>query len=170
MTTDDAELADRLRVLRNYGSRIKYVNEVQGVNSRLDPIQAAVLAVKLTVLDEWNERRRSIAARYALGLAGSGFELPAVAAGAEPVWHLFVVRHPRRDEVQRLLQAAGVATLIHYPVPPHLQQAYAGCGHVAGSFPVAERLACQVLSLPIGPHLSDESVDRVIDAVRGLSR
>ena len=125
VTTNDPQLADRLRVLRNYGSRVKYVNEVQGYNSRLDPLQAAILRVKLAHLDEWNARRRAIAARYQRGLAGCGLTLPHVPEWAEPVWHLYVVQHPQRDALQQALTDAGVGTLIHYPIPPHRQQAYA---------------------------------------------
>ena len=128
VTTNDPQLADRLRVLRNYGSRVKYVNEVQGYNSRLDPLQAAILRVKLAHLDEWNERRRAIAARYQSGLAGCGLALPHVPEWAEPVWHLYVVQHPQRDALQQALNDAGVGTLIHYPIPPHRQQAYADAG------------------------------------------
>lgn len=169
VTTNDAELADRLRVLRNYGSRVKYVNEVQGCNSRLDPLQAAVLGVKLRRLDEWNVRRRHIAGRYLQALAGTGLGLPSVPEWAEPVWHLFVVRHPRRDEIQRLLADAGIGTLIHYPIPPHRQSAYADHPHASRGFPVAEQLASEVLSLPIGPHLGDEAVDAVIEALRHVA-
>lgn len=161
VTTNDPELADRIRVLRNYGSRVKYVNEVKGFNSRLDPIQAAVLRVKLRVLDEWNARRSGIAQRYLEGLAGSGLVLPQVPEWAEPVWHLFVVRHPQRDALVKRLNEAGVGTLIHYPVPPHLQGAYAEMGFGVGAFPVAERMADEVLSLPIGPHLSATSIEPI---------
>jgi dTDP-4-amino-4,6-dideoxygalactose transaminase len=168
VTTNDPELADRLRVLRNYGSRFKYVNEVHGYNSRLDPLQAAVLGVKLRHLDEWNSRRCNIAARYTEALAGGGIGLPVVPEWAEPVWHLFVVRHPRRDEVQRLLAAAGISTLIHYPIPPHRQGAYAGQTPARQCLPLAERLSAEVLSLPIGPHLSEDAVDAVIKALRGV--
>ncbi len=165
VTTNDPQLADRLRVLRNYGSRVKYVNEVQGFNSRLDPLQAAILRVKLAHLDEWNERRRTIAARYQQGLAGCGLILPKVPDWVEPVWHLYVVRHPRRDALQQALNEAGVGTLIHYPIPPHRQQAYAERGYRQGAFPIAESMAEEVLSLPIGPHLSFEDQDRVIAAL-----
>ena len=170
VTTDDAGLADRIRVLRNYGSRVKYVNEVQGVNSRLDPVQAAVLRVKLKVLDAWNERRWSVAARYGEGLVGGALRLPGVAPWAETAWHLYVVRHPRRNELQRLLHDAGIATMIHYPIPPHLQQAYAQAGHARGSFPLAERMADEVLSLPIGPHMPAEGVQGVVSALSHLLR
>lgn len=167
VTTNDPELADRIRVLRNYGSRVKYVNEVKGFNSRLDPIQAAVLRVKLRVLDEWNARRRGIAQRYLEGLAGSGLVLPQVADWAEPVWHLFVVRHTQRDAVVQQLNAAGVGTLIHYPVPPHLQEAYAEMGFGVGAFPVAERMAGEVVSLPMGGQMTAKGVDVICGVCRG---
>ena len=166
VTTNDAQLADRIRVLRNYGSRVKYVNEVQGYNSRLDPLQAAILRVKLAHLDEWNARRSAIAACYQLGLADCGLTLPHVPDWAEPARHLYVVQHPKRDALHKALAAAGVGTLIHYPIPPHRQKAYAHADWVLGSFPLAERMADEVLSLPIGPHLQSEHVDAVIAAAR----
>lgn len=166
ITTDRADLADRMRVLRNYGSRVKYVNEVQGVNSRLDPIQAAVLRVKLAVLDDWTGRRRQVAAAYAEGLAGTGLILPQVPGWAEPVWHLYVVRAPDRDGLQTRLSEKGIGTLIHYPIPPHRQSAYAGLGLPAGQLPLAETLACEVLSLPMGPHLGRDQAEAVVEAVR----
>jgi dTDP-4-amino-4,6-dideoxygalactose transaminase len=165
VTTNDPEIADRVRVLRNYGSRQKYVNEVQGYNSRLDPLQAAVLKVKLAYLDEWNARRSAVAARYKTRLTGCGLRLPSVPDWAEPAWHLFVVQDPARDELQCALEQVGVGTLIHYPIPPHRQQAYDSCGWKQGGFPIAERMAAEVLSLPIGPHLSSEQVEEVIDRV-----
>lgn len=166
VTTNDPELADRLRVLRNYGSRVKYVNEVQGWNSRLDPLQAAILRVKLAHLDEWNARRAEIAALYLRELADCGVVLPQVPDWAQPVWHLFVVRHPRRDDFQQRLAQAGIQTLIHYPIPPHRQAAYAGLGIAPGTLPIAERLAAEVLSLPIGPHLSGAQAEQVVAAVK----
>ena len=169
VTTNDAALADRLRVLRNYGSRVKYVNEVQGYNSRLDSLQAAILRVKLAYLDDWNARRSAIAARYQQGLAGCGLTLPHVPDWAEPVWHLYVVQHPQRDALHKALAKAGVGTLIHYPIPPHMQQAYAHAGWKQGAFPLAERMADQVLSLPIGPHLDAEQLAVVIRAARKLA-
>jgi dTDP-4-amino-4,6-dideoxygalactose transaminase len=168
ITTSDPELADRIRVLRNYGSRVKYVNEVQGYNSRLDPIQAAVLRVKLKLLDEWNSRRAALAVIYNEGLADSGLVLPSVPELADPAWHLFVVRHPQRDAVQKCLADAGVGSLIHYPIPPHRQQAYAQFGFTAQSFPLASRLADEVLSLPMGPHLDAEQARAVVAALSGL--
>jgi dTDP-4-amino-4,6-dideoxygalactose transaminase len=165
VTTDNADLAERIRVLRNYGSRVKYVNEVKGVNSRLDEIQAAVLRVKLRWLEEWNERRRRIAARYLTELAATRLILPVVPAWADPAWHVFVVRHPDRDGLQRRLAEAGIGTLIHYPIPPHRQDAYRELNLPERAFPIAEAIHREVLSLPIGPHLDDQSVSWVIDAV-----
>ena len=167
VTTNDPEIADRIRVLRNYGSRVKYVNEVKGSNSRLDPVQAAVLRVKLRVLDEWNARRRGIAQRFLEGLAGSGLVLPQVPEWAEPVWHLFVVRHPERDELVKRLNEAGVGTLIHYPVPPHLQAAYAEMGFGVGAFPVVEKMAGEVVSLPMGGQLAPECVGVICEVCCG---
>lgn len=165
ITTDDAEIAERIRVLRNYGSRVKYVNDVHGFNSRLDPIQAAVLRVKLKVLDTWNARRTELARRYQTGLANVGISLPFVPEWAEPAWHLYVVQHPQRDDLQKKLGEAGIGTLIHYPIPPHLQQAYAPEGYVKGQFPIAERIANQCLSLPMGPHLAEQDQDQVVTQI-----
>lgn len=165
ITTSDPELADRIRVLRNYGSRVKYVNEVQGYNSRLDPIHAAVLRVKLKHLDAWNARRSALALQYLDGLAESGLILPHVPEWAEPAWHLFVIRHPQRDALQQRLTEAGVGNLIHYPIPPHKQQAYVEAGFGVDSFPLASRMANEVLSLPMGPHLGAESVHRIVSLV-----
>ncbi len=164
--TNDEQLAAQVRVLRNYGSRQKYHNEVQGYNSRLDPIQAAFLRVKLKHLDAWNERRAAIAAQYLGELqAGAGLILPSIAAHASPVWHQFVIRHPRRDELQAYLNAQGIGTLIHYPIPPHLSEAYQGLGLGEGSYPIAEGLAKTVLSIPMGPHLSSEDAWQVAQAI-----
>jgi dTDP-4-amino-4,6-dideoxygalactose transaminase len=166
VTTNDAELADRVRTLRNYGSKKKYYNEVKGFNSRLDELQAAFLRVKLTKLDEWNDRRRAVAARYLAELRGvPDLLLPFVPNWAEPVWHLFVVRHPKRDALQQKMNDAGIGTLIHYPVPPHLSNAYAEGKWKRGAFPIAEKTADAVLSLPMGPHLSKDQVGQVIGEV-----
>lgn len=166
VTTQDAELAAQLRRLRNYGSSVRYVHEERGFNSRLDPLQAAILRVKLAHLDAWNARRREIAARYLRELAGTDLVLPTVPAWAESSWHLFPVRHARRDAFREALAAAGVETLIHYPIPPHLQRAYADLGFARGAFPVAEEAADTVLSLPIGPAMTDAQVDAVVARVR----
>ena len=166
VTTDDSDLADRVRLLRNYGSRTKCDNEVRGFNSRLDPLHAALLRVKLRHLDEWNQRRRDVAERYTHGLNGArDLTLPEVPAWADPVWHQFVVRHPRRDLLQQHLTTEGIATLVHYPVPPHLSGAYRDLGLREGQFPVAERLAGEVLSLPMGPHLGVEEQAEVVTSL-----
>jgi dTDP-4-amino-4,6-dideoxygalactose transaminase len=166
VTTNNSELADRIRVLRNYGSREKYVNEARGYNSRLDPLQAAILRVKLARLDEWNARRRLVAERYLHKLARTGLILPQIPVFAEPVWHLFVIRATRRDALQGALSKAGVGTLIHYPIPPHLQKAYRDAGYSRGAFPLAERIADECLSLPMGPHLSADEAGLVIEAAK----
>jgi dTDP-3-amino-3,4,6-trideoxy-alpha-D-glucose transaminase len=167
VTTDDAAVADRLRALRNYGSKVKYVNIERGFNSRLDEMQAAFLRVKLKHLDRWNEQRRAVAARYDDKLAGiPGLTLPRAPQWAESVWHLYVVQTPLRAELMKALDAAGIGSLIHYPIPPHLQQAYADLGRPKGTFPLAERLAETVLSLPMGPHLKNDAVDKVADVIR----
>lgn len=165
ITTDDAEIAERILVLRNYGSRVKYVNDVRGFNSRLDPIQAAALRVKLKVLDSWNARRVAIASRYQTELARTGLILPFALDWVEPAWHLYVVKHPDRDVLQKTLGVSGIGTLIHYPIPPHMQKAYATEANVHGQFPIAEQIANHCLSLPIGPHLAEKSVDEVISHV-----
>lgn len=166
VTTNDSELAERIRVLRNYGSRIKYHNEVVGYNSRLDELQAALLRVKLNKLDDWNERRRQVAAHYLQWISGQEkLILPLVPEWAESVWHLFVVRHAQRDAVQKTLNEAGVATMIHYPIPPHLQPAYAELNRNELDFSISEKMAKEVLSLPMGPHLPMNGVQSVISEV-----
>lgn len=166
VVTNNGELAEKVRMLRNYGSRVKYYNEVRGLNSRLDPLQAAFLQVKLKYLDEWNERRRKVVGGYFKGLAGlPGLMLPVVPPWAEPVWHLFVVCHERRDALQRCLQEGGIETVIHYPVPSHLSEAYAERGYKAGDLPITEQLANVILSLPIGPHMDSDSVARVSEVI-----
>jgi dTDP-4-amino-4,6-dideoxygalactose transaminase len=157
VTTNDDDLARRVRLIGNYGSNVKYYNETKGLNSRLDEFQAAFLRVKLERLDQWNDRRKQIARDYLQALAGvADLKLPHVPDWADPVWHLFMVRHPRRDLLQKHLTANGVGTIIHYPVPPHLQKAYAELGYKRGSFPISEKLAAEVLSLPMSSHLSPE--------------
>jgi dTDP-4-amino-4,6-dideoxygalactose transaminase len=166
VTTNDPVIADRLRVLRNYGSRVKYVNEMQGWNSRLDPLQAAALRAKLAYLDAWNARRAALAAAYGEALAGADIVLPHVPAWAAPAWHLYVVRVADRERVQQRLAAHGIGTLIHYPIPPHRQVAYADCGYAPGSLPLAESMAGDVLSLPMGPHLDPAAIDTIARALR----
>lgn len=162
VTTNDEILAEKVKVLRNYGSQRKYYNEVIGFNSRLDELQAAFLRVKLTKLDEWNERRRNFVKQYLLELEDKAVVLlPYVPEGVNPAWHLFVIRSKQRDLLQEKLAYRGIATLIHYPIPPHLSTAYQSCGWKRGDFPIAETLAEEVLSLPMGPHLSKEQVSYV---------
>ena len=157
VVTNDDELARRVRIIANYGSEVKYYNETKGINSRLDEFQAAFLRVKLSRLDEWNNRRKEVAKHYLQTLAGmADLTLPRVPDWADPVWHLFMVRHPQRDLLQKHLAANAVGTIIHYPIPPHLQRAYAELGHARGAFPIAEKLAEEVLSLPMSAHLSPE--------------
>jgi len=164
ITTNDDALADAVKVLRNYGSRVKYYNEVKGYNSRLDPLQAAFLRVKLKYLDEWNSRRVFIAQSYLKALSGAKeIKLPRVLDGSEPIWHLFVVRSSRRDELQSFLNESEIGTLVHYPVPPHLSEAYSDEVFRQESYPVTEESAATVLSLPISPHLTIEQQNRVAE-------
>jgi len=168
ITTNDPLLADRVRVLRNYGSRVKYKNEVKGHNSRLDEIQAAFLRVKLRYLDQWNGRRASLANQYLDLLSDfSGVGLPRVQGGADPVWHLFVVDIQGRDSIQAGLRRAGIETLVHYPIPPHLSEAYSRDG-IGGDFPISELAATTHLSLPIGPQMQGEDVRQVASVLRDL--
>ncbi len=170
VVTNDATLAEKVRLLRNYGSAVKYQNEVKGFNSRLDELQAALLRVKLAWLDRWNERRRELAREYRDALRRvPDLILPCVPDWAEPVWHQFVVRHPRRDALQRHLADSGIGTLIHYPIPPHLSKAYAPLGYQRGDFPITERIADEVLSLPIGPHLSVEHISFIAGVMANLA-
>lgn len=166
ITTHDAQLAERLRALRNYGSEIKYHNQEKGINSRLDEVQAAVLRVKLKYLDEWNARRKKIATYYQSELAQlhDRIDLPQVPDHHDPVWHLYVIRHADRDTLQKKLNSFGVHTLIHYPIPPHKQKAYAELSHL--NLPISEKIHSEVLSLPIGPHLSDAQVEYVVEKLK----
>lgn len=165
--TDDDELVDRVRMLANYGSRRKYDHELQGVNCRLDELQAAVLRIRLRYLDEWNARRRAIAGLYSDAFRDvDGLTLPpSDDATISSSWHLYVVAHPARDALQAHLASCGVETLVHYPVPPHRSAAFASLGLAAGSLPIAEHAADHVLSLPIGPHMSPAQVEAVVRAV-----
>ena len=171
ITTNDPALAHRLRQLRNYGSDQKNHHELPGYNSRLDELQAAVLRVKLRHLATWTQQRRQLAAWYSEQLAGvPGLRLPAVAAGAAPVWHLYVVHTARRDALREHLAATGIETQLHYPLPPHLQPAYAHLGLAAGALPIAEELAATCLSLPLWPGMTEETVATVVWAVWAFYR
>jgi dTDP-4-amino-4,6-dideoxygalactose transaminase len=192
VTTHNPELADKIRVLRNYGSHIRYHNEVPGYNNRIDELQAAFLRVKLRHLDEWNTRRSAIAEKYLVALGDreqetevrdqksassssrihnpkSKIVLPTVPTWANSVWHLFVIRHPQRDALQKHLCSSGIQTIIHYPIPPHLSGAYSDLRTLNSSLwhlPIAEQLASEVLSLPITPHLGPTQQDEVIAALQ----
>lgn len=167
VTTGDEELADKVRVLRNYGSREKYHNEWKGHNSRLDPLQAAFLRVKLKHLDVWNMRRRQIAEYYLDGLSDiSQLTLPRIAPDATHVWHLFVISCPARDQLKAYLEERGVTTLIHYPIPPHLSEAYAELGYKTGDFPITEGMAETVLSLPIDPLMEMSAARYVVNTIK----
>ncbi|MFC0167410.1 DegT/DnrJ/EryC1/StrS family aminotransferase [Pseudoduganella danionis] len=167
VTTNDAALAEQIRTLRNYGSKVKYYNDVAGYNSRLDELQAALLDVKLQTLDQDNAQRRAIAAVYQQELAGiAGLTLPQVPDWAEPVWHLYVIRHAQRDALAQALAQAGIGTIVHYPVPPHLQPAYAELGYQPGQLPLAEAIHREVLSLPMGPTMSLDQARHVAATLR----
>ncbi len=171
VTTNDPALAERVRMLRNGGQRGKYEHIVQGVNSRLDELQAAVLLVKLAHLDDWNAARRRLAYRYDELLAGTNLELPAERPGAPPeghIWHLYAVRHPRRDALAAYLKERGIGTAVHYPTALHLQPAFASLGLGPGAFPVAERQAREELSLPLYPEMTNDDVDYVASAIRAF--
>lgn len=161
--TDDYAIADKVRALRNYGSHSKYQHDVLGCNTRLDEMQAAFLRVKLGCLDDWNERRVRLARRYSMQLRDTGLALPSVPEWADPVWHLYVVRSSSREALRRHLAERGIATITHYPIPPHRQACYAEfSGH---ELPLAEKLANEVLSLPMSPVLTEREVDAVADAI-----
>jgi dTDP-4-amino-4,6-dideoxygalactose transaminase len=170
IVTNDDDLADRLRRLRNGGQVSRYVHQEVGINSRLDELQAAVLRAKLWKLPEWNRRRRALAEHYRQNLEGTPLKMIRVLESAEPVVHLFVVRVPDREELQESLIAEGIQTLIHYPIPAHLQPAYAGLGQGEGSCPVAEQAAKEILSLPLYPELAESDVERIAEAIRGYYR
>jgi dTDP-4-amino-4,6-dideoxygalactose transaminase len=167
LVTDDAELADVVRALREHGQRRKYVHDLEGWTARLDTIQAIVLLRKLPQLDSWNAERREVAAAYSERLAGVGdLRLPPVPEGSEPVWHIYAVRTAEPDRLAGFLRERGVGTGRHYPDPVHLSPAYAWLGHKRGEFPVAEALAREVLSLPMFPGMTEQQIEAV---VRGIS-
>lgn len=162
ITTNDPVMAERIKTLRNYGSKIKYHNEERGTNSRLDEYQAAVLRVKLKHLDKWNARRSTIADFYQTHLPEHNLVLPSILDNCNSAWHLYVIRHPDRDALQAKLLEKGIQTLIHYPVPPHRQKAYQEMAHY--TLPMSEKIHSEVLSLPIGPHLTEEQMKIVVEA------
>lgn len=165
ITTNDPELAQKVRMLRDHGSVKKYEHSVTGYNYRLEGLQGGLLSVKLKHLDTWNENRRKIAKRYSELLSGKGLVLPAEVPYSKHVYHLYVVQADDREFLRERLAAANVESGLHYPVPLHLQQAYAALGHKRGDFPVSERLAGRILSLPMFPDMTDEQVERVASVV-----
>jgi dTDP-4-amino-4,6-dideoxygalactose transaminase len=167
LTTNDASLAHKANLLRNYGSEAKYYNEVIGLNSRLDELQAAFLSVKLKYLNGWIDERKKIAAAYSQQLAGiNGLVLPATALGAAHVYHLYVIRTDKRDALEKHLSNKGIGTGIHYPIPAHLQKAYEHLGYQKGDFPIAEELAETSLSIPLNPGMSDKEIEYVCKIIR----
>jgi len=167
ITTNDPVIAERVKTLRNYGSKIKYHNEERGTNSRLDEYQAAILRVKLKHLDAWNARRGKIADFYQANLPEKNLVLPSILDDCHSAWHLYVIRHPNRDALQTKLLEKGIHTLIHYPVPPHKQKAYQEMAHYA--LPVSEKIHREVLSLPMGPHLTMEQAEAVVETMEAVA-
>lgn len=167
ITTNNTEIAKAVALLRNYGSSVKYHHQLQGFNSRLDDIQAAVLNIKLRYLNQWNEIRRQIANQYLSAFQNlNHLALPKVAEGCDSVWHLFTVLTPYRDQLKHWLESSGIETGIHYPIAPHMQDAYRAIPQFAkASYPIAEQIQRETLSLPIGPHLSHDQVEYVIEKV-----
>jgi dTDP-4-amino-4,6-dideoxygalactose transaminase len=170
LVTRDPALAQRAREIREYGWRERYVSAIAGINTRLDELQAALLRVKLRSLDKSNDRRRAIAAKYDEGLAGTSLVLPTVAEGMRHVYHLYVVRTQNREPVMKQAREAGIGTLVHYPMPVHLQPAYAGRCPGGDALPESERASREVLSLPMYPELSDADVATVITTMKRLTR
>jgi dTDP-4-amino-4,6-dideoxygalactose transaminase len=169
VVVDDPEVAARLRRLRNGGQSDRYHHEVVGINSRLDEMQAALLRAKLGHLVAWTDRRRALAARYEEGLRDAGVEIPVEQPYARAVYHLYVIRHPRRDALAAALRERGIGTLVHYPIPLHLQHAFAELGRKKGDFPVAERAAAEILSIPLFPEMTDGQAEAVIRAIREVA-
>lgn len=161
--TNDDEIADKVKQLRNYGSKIKYHHTYAGSNSRLDEIQAAFLRAKLSVLDDWNIKRRAVANTYSKLLENSNLILPFVPDFTDPVWHLYVIRSPKRDELKSYLQSNGIETVIHYPIPPHKQLCYASYNSL--SLPIAEQIANEVLSLPISSVMTTTDIEYVVNCL-----
>ncbi len=168
LITEDEALAERVRTLRNYGSRKKYENSLEGVNSRLDEIQAALLRVRLKYLEEINTERRAVAAQYAEGICSPFVRTPRIRPEGSHVFHLYVIESEYRDRLQEHLALQGIGTQIHYPIPPHLSGAYRHLGYASGSFPRTEGLAARLLSLPLYSGMSEEDIQTVCEAVNSF--
>ena len=168
VTTDDEVLAEYVRAMSNYGSRKKYINEIKGVNSRMDEVQAAVLCLKLKRLDADNEARRRVALAYNEGITNPLITLPILPKDPlQNVWHIYPIRTPERDHLREYLSAAGIETTVHYPVPPHLQKAYSEWND--RTYPISEQIHREILSLPMSPVMEDEEIWRVIEALNGYN-
>jgi dTDP-4-amino-4,6-dideoxygalactose transaminase len=165
VTSNNPEIINKIKILRNYGSEKKYYNQTIGYNSRLDPLQASILRVKLKYLDNWNRRRQQIASVYSKSIDAERITLPVENDFTESVWHLFVISSQQRKTMQENLKKNGIDTVIHYPVPPYRQKAYRNHGFQVKRFQLTDMLSDRILSLPIGPHLKEESVDYVVDIV-----
>jgi dTDP-4-amino-4,6-dideoxygalactose transaminase len=168
LLTNNPAFAARARSLREHGSTVRYYHDEVGYNYRMEGIQGAVLGVKLKHLEKWTAERRRVAKRYTELLADTPLQLPCDASNAQSAWHLYVVRHPRRDDLKKHLEANGIGCALHYPVPLHLQKCYANLGHKPGDFPVAEKAARECLSLPIYPELTDAQIQRVAEVIKGF--
>ncbi len=168
LVTNNAEFAKRAKSLREHGSTVRYYHDEVGFNYRMEGIQGAVLGIKLKHLEKWTRERQRVARRYNELLAGTPLQLPHQADYAESVWHLYVVRHARRDELKAYLEANGVGCALHYPLPLHLQKCYADLGHKAGDFPVAEKAGRECLSLPVYPELTEAQIQRVVEVIKGF--
>lgn len=163
VTTDDKELADKIKILRNYGSSKKYYNEYKGYNCKLDEIQAAILRVKLKYIDEWNEYRQNIASEYLKNIKNDKIMLPSILEGANHVWHRFVIRTKDRDGLQKYLEEHGIQAMPHYPVPIHKQEAYTELSYLIGTLPVTEHISDEILSLPLYQYMNEDDVNKVIN-------
>ncbi len=168
LVTNNAEYAKRAKSLREHGSTVRYYHDEVGFNYRMEGIQGAVLGIKLKHLEKWTRERQRVAKRYQELLAGTPLQLPQEPAYAESVWHLYVVRHPRRDELKAHLEANGVGCALHYPLPLHLQKCYANLGYKTGDFPIAEKAGRECLSLPIYPELTDAQIQRVVEVTKSF--
>lgn len=163
--TSDPKIAERMQMLRNYGSKVKYQNEIEGINSRLDEIQAALLSVKLTHLNELTNERQKIAGRYLAEIKNPEILLPETRKGADHAYHQFVVRCAKRNHFQKYLSDRGIKTLIHYPIPPHMAECYAYLGYKLGAFPITEQYSDEIVSLPMYNGMTDEEIDYVVDVI-----
>ncbi len=170
LVTNNTAFDRRARSLREHGSTVRYYHDEIGYNYRMEGIQGATLGVKLKHLAKWTNERRRVAHRYHELLAGTPLQLPHEADYAQSAWHLYVVRHPRRDDLKKHLEANGIGCALHYPLPLHLQKCYANLGHKPGDFPVAEKAARECLSLPIYPELTDQQIQRVADVIKDFFR